>query len=176
MSADVLYLILALLMLSVALNLALTLRLNRTVRRLAAAIPPALLQVGDVVPAIGALPAGVPAALLFLSSACPKCRDKLPEIKRLFPLAEQAGLAIRMVSMEPAWRWRRFLGEGELLRASVRLRRRDYLVLNPLLASPAYLFVDETGTLEAAGTIGDDDWQALCQQLAPANLPDEEAA
>lgn len=185
--AGVLYLILAMLILSVVLNLALTLRLNRSVRKLAEAIPPVLLQVGDTVPSIKGRPlshgeplvvsgGGAPTALLFLSSSCPKCRDKLPEIARLLPLAEEAGLAIRLVSMEPAWRWRRFLRQGGLLLASVRVNRRDYLALNPLLATPAYLFVDDAGTLEAAGIVGDENWLGLCQQLSPADLPDEEVA
>jgi len=175
--AGVLYLILAMLILSAVLNLALTLRLNRTVRRLAEAIPPVLLQPGDAIPAVqGILGNEEPTALLFLSSNCSKCRDKLPDIMRLLPLAEQAGLTIRLVTMEPAWRWRRFLGKGALLSASVRLKRQDYLVLNPLMATPAYLFIDEAGTLEAAGIIGDENWQGLCHQLSPADLPDEEVA
>ena len=186
-SNDILYLILSLLTFSAALNLLLTLRLNRTVRRLAAAIPRTMLQAGETVPAVRGQPLsgrtpltvsgdGPPAALLFLSSACPKCRAKLPEIARLLPLARKAGLTIHLVSMEPAWRLRRFLGTSEVSQLAVRVRRHDYLALNPLMATPGYLFVGPSGMVEAAGLIGDDNWFSLCEQLEAEEDPGEAAA
>lgn len=184
---DTLYLILGLLIFSAALNLLLILRLNRTVRRFAAAFPRTMLQPGATVPAIRgkALAGGArltvcgdgaPTALLFLSSNCPKCRAKLPEIARLLPLAHQAGLTMRLVSMEPAWRLRRFLGRNVLSQFAVRVSRQDYLALNPIMATPGYLFADEDGIVEAAGMIGDDDWQSLCGQLEAEPISDEAAA
>jgi thiol-disulfide isomerase/thioredoxin len=164
----------------------LTLRLNRAVRRLAAALPPSFLQAGEPVPAVNGTPLsggvpsavcgdGAPTALLFLSSGCPKCRAELPDIAQLLPLAQRAGLQMRIVSMEPAWRLRRFLATTGLHQCAVRVRRQDYLALNPVMATPGYMFVDQDGQLEAMGMIGDDNWDSLCQQLA-ALQADEAAA
>jgi len=186
-SNDTLYLILTLLAFGAAFNLLLILRLNRTVRRLAAAFPRTMLQAGETVPALrgqallGRTPLtvsgdGQPTALLFLSSACPKCRAKLPEISGLLPLAQQAGLTMLLVSMEPAWRLRRFLGTSPISQVAVCVRRQDYLALNPVMATPAYLLVGQSGMVEAAGIIGDDNWLALCEQLEAGEEPREAAA
>lgn len=117
---------------------------------------------------------GQAAALLFLASGCSKCAGKRAELARLLPAAQQAGLAMWIVSAEPAPRLRRFLDGHYPLSQVLRLRRRDYARLNPLGASPAYLFVDHTGRLQASGLIGDDNWQALCAQLGAAQA--DEAA
>jgi len=170
MEAQIIYLSLGLL----AFGLALTLKLAMAARKVAE--PAVALEAGETVPAIdgralagGAgltLPVpGQPAALLFLSSRCPKCREKIPELERLLPAARDAGLAIWLVSEEPAFRLRAFLGSSPLRDLAVRTRLRDYKRINPTLLSPAYLFVDHEGGIDAAGFIGDDNWTALQHQL-----------
>ncbi len=103
-------------------------------------------------------------ALLFLSSRCPSCRGKLPEIARLLAPATAAGLKIHLVSAEPAWRLRRFLPD-ELRRVTVVVSARRYARLNPMMFAPYYLFIDASGALQAAGLIGDDDWLSLNAQM-----------
>ncbi|GJI95977.1 hypothetical protein RugamoR57_26950 [Duganella caerulea] len=174
MDSQILYLTLALLALGLALNIKLTLSVLHTTRRereTPEELPPGapLPQVqaralqGGVVHRLGA--EGQASALLFLSSKCPKCKTKLAEIGSMLEPAEQAGLDIWIVSHEPGWRLRQFLRGFPLTRA-LRLTMRDYRLLNPTLASPAYMMVNHEGVLEAAGMIGDDNWLDLRAQLA----------
>jgi len=174
MDSQILYLTLALLALGLALNIKLTLSVLHTTRRErdtlealppGAPVPPVSARAlhGGVVYRLAA--GGRAAALLFLSSKCPKCKTKLAEIGSMLAPAEQAGLDIWIVSHEPAWRLRQFLRGFPLTRA-LRLPLRDYKLLNPTLASPAYMMVNHEGVLEAAGMIGDDNWQDLRAQLA----------
>ncbi len=185
MDNQILYLTLALLAFGLALNLKLTLSVLHTARRerdapeaLApgAQLPPVPARAlrGGATQRLGA--SGQAAALLFLSSKCPKCRTKLAEIGRMLAPAEQAGLGVWIVSHEPGWRLRQFLGGAFPLSRTLRVTLRDYKLLNPTLASPAYLMVNHEGVLEAAGMIGDDDWQALRAQLADSVAAPAESA
>ena len=122
MEAGLLYLVLGVLAFGLALSLRLALAAVDAARHLAAArerqpTPPP----GEALPAVAArrllgrarqaLPSpGMPAVLVFLSSTCPKCRQKLPEIAGYLPQLDDAGLELWLVSREPAWRLRRFLG------------------------------------------------------------------
>lgn len=174
MDTDILYFTLAVLAAALALNLKLTLAVLQASRS-EREVPQSLLP-GMPVPAIAGRAfgsggkatvggAGQPAVLLLLASGCPKCKSKLPELETLLPRARQAGLAIWLVSQEPRWRLRRFLGSSPLAGHVVRVSARDYKTVNPALYSPAYLFVNHEGVLEAAGFIGDDNWQAMRGQL-----------
>lgn len=178
MPDGVLTVVLLVLALSVALNLKLTFSLLATVRALADG-PPVPPEAGMPLPAVVgrallsraevALPAGQRAGvLLFLSSQCPKCRTKLPEIDSLLAPARVAGVDIFMASQEPAWRLRRFLRQTGLAQVTVRLGRGGYRRLNPRLMSPAYLFVGHDGIVQAGGMIGDDDWRSFCAQMDEA--------
>lgn len=188
MDSDVLAVILLLLALSVALNLKLSLQLLKAVNSLSAAAKAAsILPLGE---ALGAFSGtrlgdgapltvgddGQPAVLLFLSSACPKCRHKLPEIARLAPLAREAGVALWLVSLEPGWRLRRFLQSTTLAGSTVRVSGVDYEMLNPLMSSPSYLFVSQAGTLDARGMIGDADWRSFCEQMDEVPMAQEASA
>ncbi|MEW6372119.1 MAG: hypothetical protein AB1584_14380 [Pseudomonadota bacterium] len=116
------------------------------------------------------LPQGQACALVFLSTRCDKCRGRLPEVAAMLPGAAAAGLALRIPSVEPAFRLRRFLGGTALPGAVWQLRTKDYKRLNPRLASPAYMFINHEGLIEAAGLIGDENWQSLVEQLAQADM------
>jgi hypothetical protein len=178
MSDGVLTMVLLILALSVALNLKLTFSLLATVRALADG-PPVPLQAGMPLPPVCgrallgradvALPVGQRAGvLLFLSSQCPQCRTKLPEIEGMLAPARMAGVDMFLVSQEPAWRLRRFLHPAGLAPIALRLGRKDYRQLNPRLMSPAYVFVGHDGIVQASGMIGDDDWRSFCAQMDEA--------
>ena len=189
MDSPIIYLALALLAFAVALNLKLTISVLHAALEERDAGPP--LAPGDAVPPVSGRPLdgrfsqrspprpvleGRPAALLFLASGCPKCHGKLAELERLLPAARQAGLEVRLVSHESAWRLRRFLGGRFPSPQVLRLARRDYRLLNPTGASPAYLFVDHAGIVEARGFIGDENWLALRAQLLAEQAMAGEAA
>ena len=189
MDSRIVYLALALLAFAVALNLKLTVSVLHAAleeRNAGSPTPP-----GEAVPQVSGRPLdarfspwsprrpvleGRPAALLFLASGCPKCHGKLAELERLLPAARQAGLDVRLVSHESTWRLRRFLGGRFPSSQALRLNRRDYQLLNPTGASPAYLFVDHAGILEARGFIGDENWLALRAQLLDGQTMASEAA
>jgi hypothetical protein len=189
MDSQIIYLALAVLAFAVALNLKLTVSVLHAAQEARDAGSP--LTPGETVPPVfgRSLAArfspwapqrpvleGRPAALLFLASGCPKCHGKLAELERLLPAARDAGLELRLVSHESAWRLRRFLGDRFPSPQVLRLARRDYRLLNPTGASPAYLFVDHAGMVEARGFIGDDNWLALRAQLFDGHTTAGEAA
>lgn len=175
MDTDVLYFALAALAVGLAINLRLTLSVLGAARDehdtklplpVGHAIPPVsgrLLMGGGRAQVGGA---GQASVLLFMISQCPKCRGRIAEVEAMLPLALDAGLALWLVSEERAFRLRTFVGRAGLARRTVRVSQNDFLALNPLQATPTYLFVNADGVLEASGLIGDDNWQALRSQLA----------
>lgn len=185
MDNEIICLALAVLAFAVALNLKLTISVLYAGRSERDA--PAPLLPGEPVPSVTGRPLGgrfmqrplldgQPATLLFLSSRCPKCRTKLAELEQMLPAAQRAGLAVWLISAEPAWRLRRFLDGRFPLAQVLRLNRRDYKILNATGASPAYLFVNHAGILEAGGLIGDENWLGLRAQLADGDATEAEAA
>lgn len=188
MSPSILYVVLGFLLFSVGLNLKLTIGLIKSVNALSdAAMQSAVLPAGSQIPELLGRPLGSresmpvvadgePNVLLFLSSTCPKCRSKLPELQRLMPLADHAGVRMRLVSPEAPWRLKRFLLGSSLSPLVMRVGKQDFAVLNPTLSSPHYMFVDHEGRLEASGPIGDDDWLSFCDQLAQWQVAEAEAA
>lgn len=181
MNEQALTLTLAALAFALALNLQLTLSAARAARRGRDA--PERLLPGQRMPVVAARAPGPGAriqlaapgqswALLFLSSKCPKCREKLPGIDAMAGSARAAGLAMWIVSEEPRWRLRGFLRNTALAALTARVDRVGYRTLNPSMATPAYLFVNHEGVLEAFGLIGDDDWLALQAQLGAAGAVD----
>ena len=183
MNTDIVYLTLAALSFVLALNLKLTIAVLRSARKERNA--PEALSVGQSVPrvvaqslddarAVDLVAPQQPSVLLFLSSKCPKCRSKLPELAHMAPAAQQAGLAMWLVSEEPRWRLRKFLQGSAVAPLAAHVSSADYRLLNATLISPAYFFLDHNGVLEAAGLIGDDNWLALREQLAQTGM--EQAA
>jgi hypothetical protein len=116
-----------------------------------------------------------PLALLFLSSKCPKCKEKLPQLRAMLRLAGEAGVDLVLPSLEPAWRLRRFVG-SELAPHALLLDKASYKALNPMLQTPNYAFVGASGEVEATGMIGDDNWLAFQAQLDESANTDELAA
>jgi hypothetical protein len=171
MDRQLLLLILAILAFGLAVNLQLSLRILRRTRIERDAQAVAAPGPGERAPRVEArrlgarergplLPDAQACALLFLSSKCDKCRDRLPEVASLLPGAAAAGLALRIASLEPAFRLRRFLAGTPLGAAVWQLRQDDY---------------KHEGDIEAAGLIGDENWQSLVDQLAHAGAEDAAA-
>ncbi len=184
MDSTTLQLVLAALAFALAGNIWLSLAVLRASRR--ERIAPTALVPGQPLPAVQASPlaggarfqpgaGGQATVLLFLASRCPKCEEKLAGIEQLLPLAREAGLALWLLSEEPARRLRAFLPGNSLRAVTARLALRDYRRVNPLMSSPSYVFVSHLGTVEAAGLIGDEDWLALVGQLAD-DMAEERAA
>ncbi|WP_374582942.1 peroxiredoxin family protein [Pseudoduganella sp.] len=187
MDAGVLYLLLGVLAFGVALALMLSLAAVEAARHLAAAgqrqaTPP----LDEILPAVTARmlqggarrqlpPAGMPAVLVFLSSTCPKCRQKLPELAGYLPQLDDAGLELWLVSREPRWRLRRFLRGSPLAGHTLRVDMRSYRALNPTMSSPFYLFVNEEGRLQTGGTVGDENWETFRAQMLDAGTEREAA-
>ncbi len=186
MDANVLYAVLIILALSVALNLKLTFCLLSSVRNMMAAQGQDFtLPVGEVVPLVQGKPmaggkklaftAGTrPAVLLFLSSGCPKCKSKLPEIGRMLARADAAGLDMWLVSREAKWRLHRFLRASALPGVTLRVSTDEFKLLNPTMTSPDHIFLSEGGRLEAAGMIGDENWLSFRAQMEEAGAAAEE--
>lgn len=108
---------------------------------------------------------GVPSVLLFLSSQCPKCRAKLPEISALLAPAKRQGVVVSLVSLESDRILKNFFGASGLSHAALKVSRKQYVQLNPMRYSPLYLFVNHLGLLEAGGELGDENWQAFIAQV-----------
>lgn len=179
MDRQLLLLILAMLAFGLAFNLHLSLSVLRRTRVERETPAQPVPMPGERAPVVQArhmesrgraplLPEGQACALLFLSSKCDKCRARLPEVAALLPAASAAGLALRLPSLDPAFRLRRFLASTPLAGIAWQLRLDDYKRLNPRLASPAYMFVNHEGGIEAAGLIGDENWLSLVEQLTQA--------
>lgn len=174
MDNEILWFAIAILAAGLALNLKLSIAVMHAARR--EREQPVALQPGESVPNVNAralqqggivhLPTrGNACVLLFMSSKCPSCLEVLPELEALMPSAEQAGLEMWLVSLEPAWRVRRFLNGSGLLARVANVKLSEYRQLNANLISPAYAFVNHEGKLEATGFIRDPHWQSLCEQL-----------
>ena len=109
--------------------------------------------------------AGRATVLVFLSSRCGDCRRKVPEIVRLLPAMHRAGVMLLAVAMDSETRTRKFLGHTPLFEHVLLLGREDRGRLNPLSATPFYVFVDDQGHAKASNYIGDENWQAFVDQM-----------
>ncbi len=179
LSDSTLIFILGFLTLSVALNLWLTLRLVRAFRFLA--IPPKAALPNLTA---GTLISNFPLdrmidkknvtlyeyheyakVLVFVTSKCPKCKTKLPELRTSLEKAKASGVLIWILSVETKKRMKSFLDDEALLGTTMHTNRATYDYLNPQGASPYYLFIDAENTLQAEGFIGDENWMSFMEQL-----------
>jgi len=185
MDNQLIYFVLLVLCFSVALNLKLTFNLLHLVRNPPEAEDPlGHLTIGAPIPGISGVSPVTdkavdlsltvkPQVLLFLSSRCPVCKEKLAEIDSLLPLAQQAGVEFCFISLESKNRLGAFLQSPILSSLAVIVEEKDYKQLNPTLSSPFYLFIDHEQKLQAGGTIGDEDWLAFVAQLNELQLEEE---
>ena len=174
MDSDIVNVTLAVLAVALALNLKLSLAVLRASRsERDAPVAPVVGQPMRALAARTLVPNGSvqlmdeqqATVLLFLDSRCTKCSGTLPDLEKMLPTAQHAGLSMWLVSQETAWRLRRFLRATALLPRVARLDMDAYRRLNPHMSAPSYLFVNHDGVLEASGMIGDENWLALRDQL-----------
>jgi peroxiredoxin len=179
--SNISYIILTVLTFSVALNLILTFSVLKSVRNML--IVNEALTSGEKVPDVKCqlLTTGETVYVssnqraivaLFLSSACPKCREKLPEIEKLLPPLKMAGVSMWFLSKEPKWRLRNFLKASSVFQITALVSKQDYKTLNPNLTSPYYLFIDHNGYLETSGLIGDENWESFVSQMNGTEVMD----
>jgi hypothetical protein len=101
---------------------------------------------------------------VFLSSACTKCKSKLGELECLHSIALPAGFQLRLLTIESEKAIKHFLQSSSLKEATWSVSESLYSELNPTMASPYYLFVDDDSVLKAQGMIGDENWQSFVVQ------------
>lgn len=185
MEMSLLYTCLVVLAVLVALNLKLTLHLFELIRNPTLLNPPFLAsEVGEPIANIKGRSLSKKAieltqieqaiALLFLSSRCPQCKEKLPEIEALVPLLKDAGLTLLLVTNEPKRHLVKFLKNTSLLDHVFLIDKASYKSVNPTMSTPYYLFVNHLTELQAGGVIGDEDWQSFVQQMD--EMREEDAA
>lgn len=176
MEVSLIYICLFTLALLVALNFKLTLHLFEMIKDPSLLNPPFLArEIGDEMPEIKGKTLSKesltltqveqPSVLLFLSSRCPKCKDKVTEIEALLPLLDDAGLSMFLVTNEPSRHITKFLSNDALSEKVLQISSKQYKQINPTLSTPYYLFINHLTQLEAGGVIGDEDWLSFLQQM-----------
>jgi hypothetical protein len=108
--------------------------------------------------------------LLFLSSGCPKCKEKLPEIEPIIDLLPEAGLDMFFIGYESRKKINKFLALSPLSKKTFIANSKSYKKLNPNYNSPSYIFTNHSSEIEALGTIGDENWLSFIQQMQDFQL------
>lgn len=119
---------------------------------------------------------GQAAVLLFMSSGCPKCRGKVPELQQLLPAIRSAGISLWIVPADAKHDISLLLEGSALLEHVLVLETTGLTLLNPRRATPFYLFIDHRMAVVARGQMGDEDWQSFVAQMeefAPGASPAE---
>jgi len=113
--------------------------------------------------------AGREKVLAFVSPRCPKCREKLTAFEEVAAAAPRLGFIFRLIIMDKAEPARTFLRGTSLTANALLLERESLRRLNPKQATPLYIFVNENDIVQAAGYVGDEDWEFFCDQVREAD-------
>ena len=187
MESQLIYFILIVLIIVTALNLKLTLGLLKIINSPPVDVNSQLpVNIGEKLPVVLARSLnkkgnekiyddGIPTVLVFLSSKCPVCREKIPEIESIYTKSGDAGVALHLITKESKSRIRNFFSDSKLLAAILFISNTGYKALNPTQASPYYLFIDHEQRLQACGTIGDENWQSFVEQMNNVGLVEARA-
>lgn len=167
-----------------AFNLFLSLRLTRLVNALAQARLPDTVPIGAPLPGfqartlrdgrrIGAdaLLDDQAAVLVFLSPGCQACLQRLPELVRMQPRMEEAGVALWVIAHGPQRRLRDYFETTGLQHRVLRVSDRDLRRINPKYSAPFYIFVGSDRVVQASNLIGDDNWRSFREQIGDADPP-----
>jgi hypothetical protein len=177
MEPTLIFIVLIILSLSVALNLKLTFSLYKKINHLDLIDTPMFTaKIGDKLPDFKGQTllekkwfhlneVHQPTVLIFLSSRCPICKEKIPQIEAILPLLPEAGLLMKLISYEPKNSMIKFLNDSLLLNIILFADKKNYKKLNPSISTPFYIFVDHLGQLTTGGTIGDQDWMSFLEQM-----------
>jgi hemin uptake protein HemP len=171
-----------------AINLFLSLRLTTLVGALAHARLPDTVPIGVVLPDFRArtlddgrrvdsdtLLAEQATVLVFLSPGCKSCLERLPELRRMQPLMEEAGVALWVIVNGRERRLRAYFESTGLLSRVLRVSDSDMRKLNPKYSAPFYIFVDATRIVQASDLIGDENWLNFRDQIGDAEFIDADA-
>lgn len=177
MGMELVYVVLIILCLISAINLKLTLNLLKIIRDNSSTIDDVSpVDIGKIVPDIKGKRVEnnnyeelniteAPSVLLFVSSQCPKCQEKIPQIESLYPLIRELGINFSIISKESKAIMKSFLNNSSLLNDVLFVSNKNYKKLNPTYASPFYLFISHEGKLQTYGFIGDADWESFTEQV-----------
>jgi len=176
MQSELIYIILIILSCSLALNLKLTFKILSVINSPESSESPLPFEIGETLPEITMnslidnkethINASNQAkVILFLSSGCPKCKEKLPEIEPILEVLPSAGLDMYFIGYESVRKLNKFLALSTLSKITFIANRKNYKKLNPNFNSPSYIFTNHLAKIEASGTIGDDNWLSFIQQM-----------
>ena len=167
-----------------AFNLFLSLRLARMVNALARARLPDTVPIGEPLPGFharrlvdgrrvrsDALLGDEAAVLVFVSPGCKACLSRQPELDRMRPLMEAAGVALWVVAQGRPQRLRDYFASTGLLPRVLRVGDRDMRRLNPKYSAPFYIFVGADGVVQASDLIGDANWLGFREQIGDTDPP-----
>jgi peroxiredoxin len=180
----------------VLLNLVLTIGIARRLNNMSTTgrdpIAEGRLQPGEPVPAFTAETldgqqvsletyAGQMVAFHFISVNCEPCREVLPDLLTLAPLARQAGVQFVFVMLDDVQNTRAFVEEFQIPSPVIVAPRpeNDYTKSNEFAeaykstSTPSYCLIDENGVLLATGhpRIGDwKKWETVWRKQRPKGL------
>lgn len=166
-----------------AFNLFLSLRLTRLVNALAQARLPDTVPIGAPLPGFHArtlqdghrvaaetLLGDQAVVLVFLSPGCQACLQRLPELVRMQPRMEEAGVALWVIAHGPQRRLRDYFESTGLMPRVLRVDQGTLRRLNPKFSAPFYIFVDSARIVQASHLIGDDNWQSFRAQIGDETM------
>lgn len=168
-----------------AFNLFLGLRLTALVGALAHARLPDAVPIGEALPdfraralhdgrrvTADALLTEQATVLVFLSPGCKTCLQRLPELKRMLPLMQDAGVALWLIASGRERRLRDYFDTTGLLPQVLQVNDRNMRKLNPKHSAPFYIFLDPMRIVQASNLIGDEDWLSFRAQIGDAEPAD----
>ena len=110
--------------------------------------------------------AGNPKVLVFLSSGCQTCKEKLDELQQMRGGIEKAEISLWLIGRESEKQVKKFLQHTGLMDLVVFMSGEIRKRLNPFDASPFYIFIDGQDTVQASGYLGDENWISFQQQIS----------
>lgn len=184
MDDSLLVFVLVALISATALNLFLILRLTAIVRPEPPPPPPPTVPLGEAVPhfegrrqrdggrVVSADLTGQATVLVFLSSGCAACREKVPELLRILPSVRGSGIALWIIPPAAVHDLPPGVAGSPLYDHVVALDAGTARRLNPANAAPFYLFIDDAMIARASHYVGDEDWQNFLAQMDESGAAD----
>ena len=101
-------------------------------------------------------------AMIFISSNCGPCREKIPQLQELYLKAEKAGIAMLVLNMEDVERTRSFAEEIQLEMPLFALPTGSNLINQTFKVpgTPSYYIIDRKGNISSAGFL-DNKWNEI---------------
>lgn len=106
--------------------------------------------------------------LVFLSPACSTCANKVKELEEILPAVESLDIRFWIMSGDNQTDLTDMLAGSPLLQNIMIPDLRTKQALNPNRIVPLYLFIDEKLVVQACDMIGDEDWKIFVMQMKEA--------